>query len=555
MVVCLFQATGDVSLGAIRRSSAFSMAGVRPAVSRAGRVKVNNGLYDSTSPLDPYLIPGDLPYNAKQVGFTTAIEHAVRNRDLAAVRQLEQARVEVMEKTANGGSMGKWEEAAAQAALRRREQLMDLSIKRREKEDELVAQLKREGQFSINDRDQYGFSIDLHKIVHQTSDTLVKAMKDYSNGPRLISMRIDVDPMPWWDTLTPYGMELRTVQLLKEKMGYRRVVLLMEDPWQLNGENTDGIEVGRLDDANFCYDADAVVCLKPELDTLDRFERVVSASRAAGNRDVVVMTGNWGFPSDRESKYVRQHAKEVFTGGLQAIGFKMDPVKLVPNIGGEPYPLPQWLIDAGYKSTGNVAITGNSGTGKSSLNNALRGLKPRQEGAAAVGVKETTIFPEGYDFEPAGPEMKLWDLPGAGTPKFPLDSYMRTMGIKYFDEVVIASAARFTETDLELMDELRSHGVPFIALRTKVDLELRNAEHDAGRGEQATLERIREDIQKNSLLPMERIFLVSARRPNDFDFPALRQYIIDSLHRGVDVKLAKALNRKLDIQEIYNSVV
>ena len=55
--------------------------------------------------------------------------------------------------------------------------------------------------------------------------------------------------------------------------------------------------------------------------------------------------------------------------------------------------------------------------------------------------------------------MRLWDLPGAGTPKFPLESYMRSMGIKYFDEVVIASAARFTETDLELMDELRMHGV------------------------------------------------------------------------------------------------
>jgi len=131
---------------------------------------------------------------------------------------------------------------------------------------------------------------------------------------------------------------------------------------------------------------------------------------------------------------------------------------------------------------------------------------------------------------------------------------MRTMGIKYFDEVIIASAARFTETDLELMDELRMHGIPFIALRTKVDLEIRNAQQDSGASEVEILRNIRQDIKENSLLPDDRIYMVSARRPDDFDFQRLRQYIIKSLHRGLEVKLAKALNRKLEVQEIWNTV-
>merc|ERR1712078_436906 len=251
----------------------------------------------------------------------------------------------------------------------------------------------------------------------------------------------------------------------------------------------------------------------------------------------------------------RSAAKELWDGGVQAVQFILEPVPLTRRIGGDPYPLPEWLKKAGYKATGNLAVTGNSGTGKSSLNNAMRGLKPRDEGAAAVGVKETTLDPHGYDYPPAGKDMRLWDLPGAGTPKFPLASYMRNTGIKYFDEVIIASAARFTETDLELMDELRSHGIPFIALRTKVDLEIRNAEVDTGAGPEETLKRIRDDIKANSLLPEERIYMVSSRKPDEFDFQRLKQYIVDSLHRGVEVKLAKALNRKLEVHEIWNGVI
>ena len=52
---------------------------------------------------------------------------------MPAVRTLEQARAAVIERSANGGSMGKWDEMRAASALKRRQGLMDLSISRREK--------------------------------------------------------------------------------------------------------------------------------------------------------------------------------------------------------------------------------------------------------------------------------------------------------------------------------------------------------------------------------------------------------------------------------------
>jgi len=379
--------------------------------------------YIPGDPLDPALIRGDLPYNAKKEGFTAAIERASRNHDLAAVRKLEQARVEVIEKTKAGGSMGKWDEIFKKQQLERRKNLMDLSLKRRAKEDALVESLKSHGEFSLDSKDQFGLTIDVQKIVRQQAEALEKALRDGADdGARMVTMRTEIDPMPWWEELPQHMMEIRVAQQLKANLDIGTVAVLFENPNVLTSEPTDGLKIGRLsnpEDANGC---DIVIAIQPECDTLDKMKRVVAASHNSNYGDVVIMGGNFGSPSDPEAKMVRQFCKDTFVAGLNAISFVMPPVKLVPNVGGEPYPLPQWLIDAGYKATGNVAITGNSGTGKSSLNNALRGLKPRDDGAAAVGVKETTLDPHGYDFEPAGPEMRLWDLPGAGTPKFPLDS-------------------------------------------------------------------------------------------------------------------------------------
>lgn len=59
----------------------------------------------------------------------------------------------------------------------------------------------------------------------------------------------------------------------------------------------------------------------------------------------------------------------------------------------------------------HIAVTGESGTGKSSFINAIRELDSDDEGAAKTGVTETTTDPTPYE-HPTMPNVTLWDLPG-----------------------------------------------------------------------------------------------------------------------------------------------
>ena len=70
-----------------------------------------------------------------------------------------------------------------------------------------------------------------------------------------------------------------------------------------------------------------------------------------------------------------------------------------------------------------VGVTGESGAGKSSLINALRGLGAEDPDAALTGVVETTTEPSPYP-HPQFPDVTLWDLPGAGSPGCSADKYL-----------------------------------------------------------------------------------------------------------------------------------
>jgi predicted GTPase len=59
----------------------------------------------------------------------------------------------------------------------------------------------------------------------------------------------------------------------------------------------------------------------------------------------------------------------------------------------------------------NIAVTGNSGVGKSTLINTIRSLRAYDHGAAAVNVIECTTEPTPY-IHPENENLKLWDLPG-----------------------------------------------------------------------------------------------------------------------------------------------
>jgi len=183
----------------------------------------------------------------------------------------------------------------------------------------------------------------------------------------------------------------------------------------------------------------------------------------------------------------------------------------------QKYPRPAWLENC--EGTINMAVVGNSGVGKSLLINKFRRVRPGTEHWAPVGVKETTLRPTMYIF-PGVDRVRLWDLPGAGTAEFPQSSYISTMGLRYFDSVLIVSAGRFTETEMLLRGELQEYGVPFHMVRTKVDLDVWNNEEDNGLSEATTLAKIRDEHRDQH--GSEGLYLVSLRDTERYDFRALR---------------------------------
>ena len=141
----------------------------------------------------------------------------------------------------------------------------------------------------------------------------------------------------------------------------------------------------------------------------------------------------------------------------------------------------------------NIAVTGESGAGKSTFLNAFMGIDCKDERAAPTGEVETTMKPEPYP-QPRHQNVTLWDLPGVGTTKFPADEYLRHVEFEKFDFFIIVSADRFSENDAKLAKEIKNMGKKFYFVRSKIDNSLEDAERSQREFEkEKTLQVIRND--------------------------------------------------------------
>mmetsp|Transcript_1281 Transcript_1281/g.3652 ORF Transcript_1281/g.3652 Transcript_1281/m.3652 type:complete len:234 (-) Transcript_1281:57-758(-) len=173
----------------------------------------------------------------------------------------------------------------------------------------------------------------------------------------------------------------------------------------------------------------------------------------------------------------------------------------------------------------NVAVTGKSGSGKSSLINTLLGVSPGAPGAAAVGVCETTMKPTAYTV-PHLPNFKLWDIPGADTQEFASETYITSMGLTHFDMIVIIVQSPYTGTEQTITLKLQSCGIPHFVVRSKVDLDIDNNLDDHDIPEHETLASIREDMLQHGI---DRPYLVSSRRPHDLDMDRLSHDLVQTV--------------------------
>ena len=101
-----------------------------------------------------------------------------------------------------------------------------------------------------------------------------------------------------------------------------------------------------------------------------------------------------------------------------------------------------------------------------------------------------------------------------------------------YDTFLILSASRFTENNLKIAEKVESIKKSFFFVCTKIDIDIESQWHDNKKNKESTLNEIREDCRKNlSKLAASKknLFLISNRQKDKWDFPRLRQAILDGL--------------------------
>ncbi|XP_070621106.1 interferon-inducible GTPase 5-like [Erythrolamprus reginae] len=175
----------------------------------------------------------------------------------------------------------------------------------------------------------------------------------------------------------------------------------------------------------------------------------------------------------------------------------------------------------------NIAVTGESGSGKSSFVNAIRGLGDEEAGSAPTGVVETTEKPTPYP-HPNHSNVILWDLPGIGTPAFRASTYLQQVRFSRYDFFIIIASERFKSNHVELAQEIHHQGKKFYFVRSKVDgdLEASRKRRPKTYNEEAILGQIREDCQKclrDENMPDSKVFLLSSWEIDKYDFVTLEE--------------------------------
>ncbi|XP_029401609.1 T-cell-specific guanine nucleotide triphosphate-binding protein 1-like [Mus pahari] len=181
----------------------------------------------------------------------------------------------------------------------------------------------------------------------------------------------------------------------------------------------------------------------------------------------------------------------------------------------------------------NIAVTGETGTGKSSFINALRGVSSEEKDVAPTGVVETTMKRTPYP-HPKLPNMTIWDLPGIGSSTFPPQNYLTEMKFGEYDFFIIISATRFKEIDAQLARAIAKMNTKFYFVRTKIDQDVSNEQRSKPKSfnRDSVLKKIRDDCSEHlqkALSSQPPVFLVSNFDVSDFDFPKLETTLLREL--------------------------
>nr|XP_048691223.1 interferon-inducible GTPase 5-like [Caretta caretta] len=190
-----------------------------------------------------------------------------------------------------------------------------------------------------------------------------------------------------------------------------------------------------------------------------------------------------------------------------------------------------WQEDGGLsqKTRCRIALLGQTGAGKSSFVNAIRGLGDEEEGAAKTGVVETTMVPTSYRL-PKQPNITIWDLPGFGPTKRQSDTDLDLFSLSQYDAFLIFSSHHFTATHAGLARKIQRAGKVVYFVRSKVDQELLPARRHqpSTYNEERILQKIRDTcmthLQREGVTSPQ-VFLLSSFEYGRHDFPLLEEIL------------------------------
>ncbi|KTF84512.1 hypothetical protein cypCar_00042677 [Cyprinus carpio] len=191
----------------------------------------------------------------------------------------------------------------------------------------------------------------------------------------------------------------------------------------------------------------------------------------------------------------------------------------------------------------NIAVTGETGAGKSAFINAFRGLNDDDDNSAPTGITETTKQVTMYT-HPSKPNVRLWDLPGTGMPNFKANRFLKEMKFETCDLFIIISSERFKENDVFLAKEIEKKQKRFYFVRTKIDNDIRSVAKTKNFDEQKVLCTIREDCHRNvKELGNPKVFLISSYDLGKYDF----QDLVDALELDLSENKRFALVQSLPV--------
>lgn len=143
----------------------------------------------------------------------------------------------------------------------------------------------------------------------------------------------------------------------------------------------------------------------------------------------------------------------------------------------------------------NIGIVGATKAGKSSLVNALL-LAPPGTQYAEVGVAECTSKPKMFT-SPFLPYVRLWDMPGAGTPKFPAAGFYHKQALYAMDLLLLVYKDTVSEVFLNVIQAAAERRQSVVIVRTNSVPTARSIMSERSVSAEDALLQLRREVRSN----------------------------------------------------------